>query len=103
MFLRISNGLSIDNLRNYPGEIAAQLEELLTLGAMAHLDANRPNFYDVATSTRSFFIYAEPGSGKVILLATWPVATRAEQPEDGAMNVALTCEPIVALSESSGV
>ena len=72
MFLRIGKGLSIDNLNGYPLEIVAQLEVLLESGAMARPDPKRANFYDVEDAKRVFFIYAAPGSGKVILLATWP-------------------------------
>jgi hypothetical protein len=73
MFLRISDGLSIDNLNNYPVEVVSQLEKLLASGVEARLDPNRKNFYDVKDLGRGFFIHASPRSGNVMLLATWPM------------------------------
>ena len=71
MFLRIDEGLSIDNLNNHPTEIVVQLEELLTSGVAARLDPKRKNFYEVENSDRVFFIHTAPVTGKVMLLATW--------------------------------
>jgi hypothetical protein len=75
MFLRIGKGLSIDNLNGYSAKIVAQLELVLESGAIARPDPKRVNFYDVEDTKRVFFIYAAPGSGRVILLASWPAAS----------------------------
>ena len=57
MFLRIDDGLSIDNLNDYPVEVVSQLETLLESGVEARLDPKRKNFYDVEASGRGFFIH----------------------------------------------
>ena len=71
MFLRISDGLHIENLNNCSVEAVSQLETLLASGVEARLDPQRKNFYDVESASRGFFIHAAPLSGKVMLLATW--------------------------------
>jgi hypothetical protein len=76
MFLRINDGLSIDNLNDYPVEVVSQLEALLGSGVEARLDPKRKNFYDVEESGRGFFIHAMPRSGNVMLLATWLTESR---------------------------
>jgi len=63
--------LRIDNLKEYPTEIVAQLEKLLASGAAARPDPHRKNFYDVEDAGRVFFIHTSPISGRVMLLATW--------------------------------
>ena len=74
MFLRINEQLSIDNLSDSPTEVVDQLRELLGSGAEARLDPKRRNFYEVEKSGQVFYIHSAPLSGKVMLLATWPVA-----------------------------
>ena len=101
MFLRIGSGLSIDNLNGYTAEIVAQLEGLLTSGAIARPDPKRRNFYDVENSGRVFFIHAAPGSGKVILLATWPAALPLAEAVIGAANVRASHGSLAALVEPS--
>ena len=80
MLLRISERLSVDNLKDYPTEIVAQLEELLMSGAAARPDPKRRNFYDVEASGRVFFIHAAPAGGKVMLLATWLTGSPLAEP-----------------------
>ena len=71
MFLRINDGMSIDNLNDYPVEVVSQLEALLESGVEARLDPKRKNYYDVEESGRAFFIHVLPRCGNVMLLATW--------------------------------
>ena len=73
MLLRIRDQVKIDNLNDYPAEVVSHLAELLVSGVEARLDPNRSDFYDVESAGRIFFIHAKPSSGRVILLATWPV------------------------------
>ena len=76
MFLRINDGLSIENLNHYPVAVVSQLEDLLASGVEARLDPKRKNFYDLEHPGRGFFIHAFPRSGNVMLLATWPMELR---------------------------
>jgi hypothetical protein len=63
----------IDNLQNYPAEIVNQLRKLLVEGVRARQDRRRWNFYDVEHADRAFFIHLSRLTGKVILLAMWPL------------------------------
>jgi len=72
MFLKISDGLRIENLNNCSVEVVSQLEALLAAGVEARLDSARKNFYQVDHAGRVFFFHAFPVGGKVMLLASWP-------------------------------
>jgi hypothetical protein len=101
MFLRIGKGLSIDNLNGYPAEIVAQLEVLLESGAIARPDPKRVSFYDVEDSRRVFFIYAAPGSGKVILLASWPATSSIVDLRAGPTTAGISHDGLAVMAESS--
>jgi hypothetical protein len=73
MILRIERCATIDNLQNYPAEVVEQLRNLLMEGVSARRDFSRKNFYDVEHTDRAFFIHLSPLTGKVILLAMWPL------------------------------
>jgi len=64
---------TIDNLHNHPAEVVDQLRRLLVGGVSARQDFSRKDFYDVEHADRAFFIHLSPLTGKVILLATWPL------------------------------
>jgi hypothetical protein len=101
MFLRISKGLQINNLNGYPAEIVSQLESLLRSGAIARVDPKRVNFFDVETAGRVFFIHAAPGSGKVMLLATWPVESPRINADNEIVNRNGRCVSLEMLPEAS--
>jgi hypothetical protein len=101
MFLRINERLSVDNLNDYPEDIVAQLEELLTSGAAARPDPNRKNFYDVETPGRVFFIHAASARGKVMLLATWPAAFPLAEVVTGKSNESVSHGFLTPLAEPS--
>lgn len=73
MILRTEQDPTIDNVQNYPAEIVNQLRKLLVEGVSARQDSRRRNFYDVEHADRAFFIHLSPLTGKVILLAMWPL------------------------------
>lgn len=72
MVLRLSENLTIDNLRQYPAETVEKLRALLAAGALAHADPHRKNFYELENGRQVFYIHVSPVGGKVLLLATWP-------------------------------
>jgi hypothetical protein len=67
----LKNTIRIENPRLYPGGIEDQLQAALTGGANLQASELRINLYDVATETRTYFIYISPVSGDVTLIATW--------------------------------
>jgi len=71
MLIRLNHKPMIDNLRNYPPEIAERLAKLLRDGAIVEADPRRKGFYDVADGDRGFFIHISPVTGHVWLLASW--------------------------------
>jgi hypothetical protein len=71
VLLRLKERPIIENRRNYPGNLAERLADLLVHGAVAEPDSRRNAFYDVTDGDRVFFIHISPVSGKVLLLATW--------------------------------
>ena len=77
MVLRISENLTIDNLRQYPEETVEKLRALLAAGALAQADPRRQNFYELENGSRVFYIHVSPRGGKVMLLGTWLQASPA--------------------------
>jgi hypothetical protein len=73
MVLRVSENLQIDDLRKHSGEQVETLRNLLAAGAPAQPDPHRDDFYEVADGSRVFYIYISPVTGKVVLLAVWPL------------------------------
>lgn len=70
--------IKIEDTGNHPEEIVAALCRLLSSGAPATPDPKRPGFFEIDNGSRIFYIYNSLGSGKVLLLATWPAeASRA--------------------------
>ncbi len=82
MRLRLEKAPVIENLRHYPAGTVEKLRGLLAAGAEALPDRHRKNFYDVKNGSEMFYIHVAP-SGKVLLLAKWPVR-RAEGRVAGA-------------------
>lgn len=71
MVLKISENLTIDNLRQYPAETVEKLRALLAVGALAQADPRRQNFYELENGSRVFYVHIAPRGGKVMLLGTW--------------------------------
>ncbi len=63
--------LPIENLRNYPAEVLAELRQLLTNGSAAVPDPRRKDFYELEGETRGFYIHVSPITGRVLLLGSW--------------------------------
>jgi len=73
MVLRVSENLQIDDLRKHTGEQVDALRSLLGAGALAQPDPHRDDFYEIVDDNRVFYIYISPVTGKVVLLAVWPL------------------------------
>lgn len=68
----------IEDTRKHPEQVVERLHNLLTSGVQATPDPKRPGFYEINDGSQTFYIYDAAGSGKILLLATWPAeASRA--------------------------
>ena len=75
----------IEDLRYHSAETVGELRRLLVSGAPLRADANRPNFFEIDSLDQIFYVHISPTSGKVWLLATWPLAASdsdAARPEE---------------------
>jgi hypothetical protein len=71
----------IEDLRNHPAEAVNVLRDLLVGGAELTPDPKRAGFYELHHASTVYYIHISPVTGKIILLATWPlrVASAAEE------------------------
>jgi hypothetical protein len=63
----------IEDLRHHPVETVAELRQLLAGGANLTPDPKRAHFYEVEGDSRVYYIHVSSATGKILLLATWPV------------------------------
>lgn len=73
--------IEIENPRGYPSNVVEQLRTLLAgaeeSGVVLEPEARRRGFFKVDAEERGFYVAVLPGSGRVLLLASWPVHTAA--------------------------
>ena len=82
MITGLARELQIDNPRNHTPETVAALRSLLASGAQVVPDPKRSNFYEIEDDSLVYYIHILPGTGKVLLLATWisnPMLERMEK------------------------
>jgi hypothetical protein len=72
MEMCLERELEIEDLRNHPQEMVAQLRDVLAGGAAVTPDPKRLGFYEAKDRKHIFYIYVSPNTGKVLLLAAWP-------------------------------
>lgn len=65
--------VQIENLRNHPARAVNELRDLLSSGATLVPDPKRSGFYELHDESTVYYIHVSPVTGKVILLATWPM------------------------------
>ncbi len=71
--------LEIEDLRNHPARAVNELRDLLSSGANLLPDPKRAGFYELHDESTVYYIHISPVTGKIILLATWPIrASRAD-------------------------
>jgi hypothetical protein len=70
--MRWERDMQIEDLRDHPRELIAELEELLASGAPAIPDPKHPELYEIKSDAQVFYIHISPATGKVLLVATWP-------------------------------
>jgi hypothetical protein len=73
--------LQIEDLRNHPVEAVNVLRDLLLNGADLVPDDKRAGFYELHHASTVYYIHISPVTGKILLLATWPIQPAAH---DGA-------------------
>jgi hypothetical protein len=71
MEMCLERELEIEDLRNHPREMVAQLRDVLAGGAAVTPDPKRLGFYEAKDRKYIFYIYVSPNTGKVLLLAAW--------------------------------
>jgi hypothetical protein len=71
MEMCLERELEIEDLRNHPREMVAQLRDVLAGGAAVTPDPKRLEFYEAKDRKYIFYIYVSPNTGKVLLLAAW--------------------------------
>ncbi len=64
----------VEGLLGHPPEIVEELRERLSDCAQMIPDPKRAGFYEVETRKLTYYVSVIPGSGKVLLLATWLTA-----------------------------
>ncbi len=63
----------IEDLRNHPASAVNVLRDLLAGGAELIPDPKRAGFYELHDGSTVYYIHVSPTTGRVILLATWPM------------------------------
>lgn len=63
----------IEDPRNHPVDTINCLHELLAGGAELLPDPKRAGFYELHHESTVYYIHVSPVTGKIILLATWPL------------------------------
>ena len=77
MVLHLHEKSRIENPREYPPRVVADLRTLLRQGVQARPDPRRGNFYEIESNQSTFFIHISPVSGNVTLLARWSRQSKA--------------------------
>lgn len=77
MVMCLSREYEIEDLRNHPREMVTTLQKLLASGACGAPDPKRPGFYEVQSGSLVYYIHVSPVTGKILLLATWPIEPTA--------------------------
>jgi hypothetical protein len=70
--MRWEREMQIEDLRDHPRELIAELGDLLASGAPAIPDPKHPELYEIKSDIQVFYVHISPVTGKVLLLATWP-------------------------------
>jgi hypothetical protein len=70
--MRWERGMQIEDLRDHPRELIAELSDLLASGAPAIPDPKHPELYEMKSDAQVFYVHISPVTGKVLLVATWP-------------------------------
>jgi hypothetical protein len=65
--------VQIEDLRKHPAETVLALKDVLCAGAKIIPDPKRKDLYEVRSGTTVYYIHVSPVTGKVLLLATWPI------------------------------
>jgi hypothetical protein len=85
MVVNCGSELQIEDVRHHPVEMVAMLRNLLCAdGAKVTADPKRAGFYEVESGGVVYYIDVSANSGKILLLATWPV----EEAPEGVHQVA---------------
>lgn len=73
--------IEIENPRGYASNVVEQLRELLASaeasGTVMEPEARRRGFFKVDGEEHGFYVAVLPASGRVLLLASWPVEVQA--------------------------
>jgi len=70
--MRWERDMQIEDLRDHPRELIAELGDLLASGAAPIPDPRHPELYEIRSDAQVFYVHISPVTGKVLLLATWP-------------------------------
>jgi hypothetical protein len=76
--MRWEREMQIEDLRDHPRELIAELGDLLASGAQAIPDPRHPELYEIRSDAQVFYVHISPVTGKVLLLATWPTENMLE-------------------------
>jgi len=71
MVLQFDEEPRIENPRNYPPEIVAELRSLLSAGRPVQRDPRRKDIYEIQGSDSTLYVYVSPLTRTVVLLARW--------------------------------
>jgi hypothetical protein len=74
MGMVLERELEIEDLRRHPAEKVNVLRDLLSGGAELMPDPKRAGFYELHHEATAYYIHVSPVTGKIILLATWPIS-----------------------------
>jgi hypothetical protein len=73
----VEREIQIEDLRKHPAEAVNVLRDLLMNGAELLPDEKRAGFYELHHASTVYYIHISPVTGKILLLATWPVEAAA--------------------------
>jgi hypothetical protein len=71
MLINVCGEVLIEDLRSHSPEIIGSLREVFAAGTLPIADPKRPDFYEVRSEARVYYVYISRVNGKVLLLATW--------------------------------
>ncbi|HET6145008.1 MAG TPA: hypothetical protein VFE02_15970 [Candidatus Acidoferrales bacterium] len=74
--LKSNQGAKVENPRAYDPGAVEHLQYLLNVGVPAVRDPKRENFYEIESSSETFYVHVSPVSGNIVLLARWIRQTR---------------------------
>ncbi len=70
--MRWERDMQIEDLRDHPRELIAELGDLLASGVPAIPDPKHPELYEIKSDAQVFYVHISPVTVKVSLVATWP-------------------------------